>query len=104
VKTLKQQFNELADKYIAAFEKKHGAQLEFWVADDKSGIASFGGTWFVNFSDIMFDIDNNLPKRLIFDWLDYSLETHYYNENKISKLPSINLKSYSKGVRHEIKF
>ena len=59
---------------------------------DKSGTACFGDIMFFNVSDIMFDIDNKLPKDLVLDWLNDSVEFH---EDK----GYISLESYSKGVR-----
>lgn len=92
--TLKERYETIVDEYIALFEKKHKIELEFWVADDKSGTACFGDIMFFNISDIMFDIDNNLPKNLILDWLNDSVE---FSETK----GYINLESYSKGVRFQ---
>lgn len=91
---LKERYEAIVDEYITLFEKKHNLELEFWVADDKSGTACFGDINFFNISDIMFDIDNKLPKGLILDWLNDSVEFH---ETK----GYINLESYSKGVRFQ---
>lgn len=91
-KTLKERYESIVDEYIALFEKKHKLELEFWVADDKSGTACFGNIMFFNISDIMFDIDNKLPKRLILDWLEDNVE---FRATK----GYLNLESYSKGVR-----
>lgn len=93
-KTLKERYESIIDEYIVLFEKKHNLELEFWVADDKSGTACFGDINFFNISDIMFDIDNKLPKGLILDWLNDSVE---FSETK----GYINLESYSKGVRFQ---
>ncbi len=90
---LKERYESIVDEYVAIFEKKHNLKLEFWVSDDKSGTACFGCINFFNISDIMFDIDNKLPKGLIIDWLNDSVES---NKSK----GYISLESYSKGVRY----
>lgn len=76
------------DLYVAAFEEKHDCYLEFWVADDKTGIACFGDHFF-NLGDIVYDIDNNCPKYFIFDWQNHQIE----NGSKV------NFKSYLMGAR-----
>lgn len=76
--------------YIAAFEKKQGLKLEFWVADDIGGTACFGD-WFFNFDDIRLDIDREVPADTILEWYD----TIEHDK------PSVNYASYLKGMRAE---
>lgn len=91
-KTLKQQYENVIDKYIKAFEEKHNTSLEYWVADDKTGIACFGDCAFFNLSDIIYDIDNIIKPDLIFQWIYDCVD----NEGK-----TLNFQSYSKGLRFE---
>lgn len=86
--TIRQQLDRIIDLYVKAFEEKHECYLEFWVADDKTGIACFGDHFF-NLADIVFDIDNNCPAIAIFDWQNHQVE----NNSKV------NFNSYLKGLR-----
>lgn len=95
MKKLKERYEAIVDEYIRLFEKKHKLELEFWVSDDKTDVACFGCTYYFHVSDIMYDINNNLPKRLILNWLDDNVEYHK------RKGLNINLHSYFKGMRFE---
>ena len=95
MKKLKERYEAIVDEYIRLFEKKHGLELEFWVSDDKTGIVCFGDINFFHVSDIMYDIDNELPQGLIIQWIEDCVE---YNERKGM---NINLHSYFKGMRFE---
>lgn len=79
-------------EYIRRFEKKHGLSFEHAVSDDLTGVICFGDVFFFHISDIIYDIDNKLPKGLIIDWLYSNLD----NQDRY-----INLHSYAKGLRHE---
>lgn len=78
----------IIDLYVAEFEEKHETSLEFWVADDKTGIACFGDNFF-NLSDIAYDIDNECEPRAIFGWQNYQIESG----------SKVNFKSYLMGAR-----
>jgi hypothetical protein len=96
MKTLQQQFKEIANDYVLAFEEKHNVKFENWVNDD-CHIADFGGTYFLELGDIRFDIDNNCPPRLILNWSDDALEYfHQYMEVPVS------FENYSKGQRFNL--
>lgn len=95
MKSLKQQYEDIIDQYIKLFEKKHGLELDHWVSGDKSGIASFGDIFYFNVSDILFDINNKLPKDLITKWLHDGVD--FYER----KGQYINLFSYWKGLRYQ---
>lgn len=89
--TMKQQLEQVMKQYIEAFEKKHDMFFEFAVNDEYLGVFSFGDVYYFNASDIVYDIDKDLPKHLIIDWLHDNLD----NEGNY-----INLHSYAKGLRH----
>lgn len=90
--TLKDGFNIIAQRYIEEFCKKHDRYFDYAVADDMGGIICISNEYFFNFNDIRFDIDNDCPKELIFQWQDDCLE----NDPKY-----INYQSYFKGLRFE---
>lgn len=83
--------------YIHKFEKAHGVGFDYAVGEDEdlTGVLCFGDHYF-NMSDIVYDVDNKLPIRLIFEWQDAGLDAHSSGNDKI-----INLKSYAMGLRYE---
>ena len=91
---LKALYETIADEYVYLFEKKHGLELEHWVSDDKTGVACFGDIYFFNVSDIMYDINNKLPKGFILQWIEDNVDNQ-------EKKGYINLNSYFKGMRFE---
>jgi hypothetical protein len=95
MKKLINRYEKVIDEYVRLFEKKHGLELEFWVSDNKTGVAAFGDIYYFNVSDIIYDIENELPKNFICQWLEDSVE--YYER----KGQNINLHSYFKGMRYE---
>lgn len=86
--------DKILKDYIYAFEKKHGREFEFAVSDDLTGIISFGDIYYLDITNIIYDIDNDLPVNLIFEWLEYIVDNHANYDY------SINLKSYAKGIRY----
>ena len=87
---MRKELDKIIKKYISEFEKKHDLLFEFAVNDDLLDVLSFGYVYYYNTSDVVYDIDNNLPKGQIIEWLESNLENEQF----------INLKSYSKGLRH----
>ena len=85
---LRKIFDQVVALYVAEFEEKHKTNLEYWVAYDTTGIASFGDNFF-NLSDIIYDVDNSCPPGEIFKWQNY----------KIDSGSKINFISYSRGLR-----
>ncbi len=80
--------------YVRKFEKIHGVEFDWAVNDDLMGMLCFGDHYF-NMSDIIYDIDEKLPVRLIFEWQDASLDAHIKSDEKL-----INLQSYERGIRY----
>ena len=81
--------------YVRKFEKVHDVKFDFAVNDNLLDALFFGDHVF-NISDIVYDVDNKLPVRLIFQWQDDN--SHDYIKGKKQY---INLQSYAKGFRHE---
>jgi hypothetical protein len=80
--------------YIRKFEKAHGVEFDWAVNNDLTGMLCFGDHMF-NMSDIVYDVDNQLPIMLIFEWQDAGIEAHFKGNEK-----TINLQSYAKGLRY----
>ncbi len=87
---MRKELDKIIKKYISEFEKKHNLLFEFAVNNDLLNVLSFGSVYYFNTSDVIYDVDNNLPNGLIIDWLENNLENEQF----------INLESYSKGLRH----
>ncbi len=87
---MRKELDKIIKKYISEFEKKHNLLFEFAVNNDLLNVLSFGSVYYFNTSDVIYDVDNNLPNGLIIEWLENNLENEQF----------INLESYSKGLRH----
>lgn len=71
---LKFSFSNLCLAYLKAFCDKHEYDIEWelehggvWVGDEPGGVANIGDLW-VNFDDIRYDIDNDVPPRVFEQW------------------------------------
>lgn len=91
---LRERLDGIIMEYIKLFEKKHNMNFEFAVSDDLTDVLCFGDIYYFSMNDVVFDIDNKLKKGLTIEWLEYNLE----NQDKY-----VNLYSYSKGYRHNLK-
>lgn len=81
--------------YVKKFEFAHSVNHEWSSGDDLMGVLCFGD-YFFNISDIVYDVDNKLPVRLIFQWKDDGIQAHFNGSEQY-----INLQSYAKGLRYE---
>lgn len=90
-KTLKEEFEELAEKYARLFDKKHELNFDGWVGDDAGTIGCFGD-YSIGFDDIRLDIDENIPANIYIEYYDY-----------IVRIPDgglkVNYRSYINGYR-----
>ena len=53
--------------YVFQFETKHSIEFDGWVGNEVGELASFN-EMFVNFRDLKFDIDSNLPEHIFAEW------------------------------------
>lgn len=67
---LKYNYDEACNAYVKAFMNKHGYDESYWVADEVGGKVCIIEQYFFDMQEIIFDIQNSLPKGLIFDWQD----------------------------------
>ena len=81
-KNLKSRFEKVCNDYAKAFCEKQDVEIEYWVADDPSGICEIADL-FINFNDMRLDIDENIPVGLIFEYyseqLDFFVESYDKN-------------------------
>lgn len=92
---LKEDYEIACNNYIKEFVKKQKYKFDYWIADEVGGIASFIEQYYFNFSDIKYDIDNNIKKGVIFEWQDSYVDNYDYNNN-ISTIKKINYKNFCK--------
>ena len=77
-KKLKRNLEKAIKDYIRAFEKKQGMYFDYAVADDLTGVLCFGDIY-LNFSDIVHDIEADIPSGRILTWYDYSIGLAFEN-------------------------
>lgn len=82
--------------YIRKFKKKHDVKLQYAIDDDIMGILNFGDAYFFDATDVVYDINHNLPKGLILQWAEDSVD-----DSKNPTRQTINLHSYAQGLRFE---
>lgn len=92
---LRNKLDSTLKEYIRLFEEKHEVFFDYAVGDDLTGLLCFGEYLFTA-RDIIYDIDENLPKKLIFRWQDDSFDSIINPQHA-----KINLQSYARGLRFE---
>ena len=90
---LKKKYEKVVEQYIKKFTNKHGYEFSYWCGPEVGGIACFTDQYFFNLEDIMYDVNNEVKKGMIFQWQDDQVK--YDGEYK-----SINFKSYVMGMRY----
>ena len=92
---LRDKLDNILKEYINLFEEKHEVFFDYAVGDDLTGLLCFGEYLF-DVRDIIYDIDNNLPKNLIFRWQDDS-----FDSLKNPQRRKMNFQTYARGLRFE---
>lgn len=92
---LRDKLDNILKEYIRLFEEKHEVFFDYAIRDDLTGVLCFGEYLFA-VGDVIYDIDNDLPKNLIFQWQDDSFDSIINPQHA-----KINLKSYAMGLRFE---
>ena len=87
-------YRKASEKLVEAFLRKQGYE-DYEFTDEACQIVEISDMY-LNIDDIFFDLQNNAPEGLIFEWYDKSLEDH----DKTGKL-RINYRSYYMGLRFE---
>lgn len=90
MKDLQKCFNEICNKYALQFATKHEYPFDGWVAD-KAGEVATMGDYSVDFSEIKYDIDNNVDVNEYDKYYEYCLEVGMLN------LTTPNYESWCKG-------
>jgi hypothetical protein len=85
-------YKDVIYEYINLFCKKQKCDLEFNTGD----ILCFGDNYF-SLDDVIFDLNNNCKKGLIFKWQNDGINAYM----QYSDLPNINYNSYNMGMRYK---
>ena len=70
---MKKQLEKVLKQYIKEFEKKQDLTFEFAVDDDLMTSIFFENGIHFYMTDVIYDIDNNIEKGLIYKWFEYVL-------------------------------
>lgn len=95
VMKIREKLDDILKEYIRLFEEKHDVFFDYAVGDDLMGLLCFGDYLF-SIHDIVYDIDNDLPKNLIFQWQDDSFDSIINPQHA-----KMNFQSYARGLRFE---
>lgn len=70
---LKEKFDEAANKYLVALLQmwELDACYGFWVADQVGGTYAYGDNISINYDDICYVVNNDIPKDEFQEWSDY---------------------------------
>ena len=96
IEKLKNRYYEICNEIVAEFCKKQEMDFDSWVGD-KVGEIALIGDYYLNFSDILHDLNTNQDKWFIFQWYNDSVDNAIKNKFPIQ----INYQSYCMGLRYE---
>lgn len=95
INELKKDWEKLTNEYVKNFCEKHEISFEeeyMWVADVVGGIVNVGD-YFIDFSIIKYDIDNNISEEKFDEWYWKSLEVYQITEENY-----LSYESFCKGA------
>jgi hypothetical protein len=87
-------FERSTNLLVEMFCKKQDTYVEHIVVDDITGVYGIGDNFF-SLSDIYFDMKENKPKGLIFEWQNYVTD----HRVRHTSTGYINYSSYCNGAR-----
>ena len=87
--------NEIVQK----FANKQGLVDWYWIGKQIGGCVDFSGSYTFTLDEIVLDIRTNQPKGLIIQWQNEGLD---FNRAK-AEPKWINYKSYTMGLRYDLK-
>jgi hypothetical protein len=96
IEKLKNRYYEICNEIVSEFCKKQEMEFDSWVGDRVGEIALIGD-YYLNFSDILQDLNTNQEKWFIFQWYNDSVDNAIKNKFPIQ----INYQSYCMGLRYE---
>lgn len=92
-------YENAVHEYCHAFCRKHGYHYDpdGWVGEGVGGIVLVGD-YYINFDDIRYDIDNDVPEDIFIKYYDYTLEIASLDEGT-GKMTNVNYKHFIYGLR-----
>jgi len=78
-KERQKRLNGILKEYLFEFEQKQHVHVEHFVPKDIINGTILIADCYFDIKDIVFDIDNNLPEDLIFDWYWHCVNKEYKN-------------------------
>lgn len=79
--TAREMFEKSVRLYCNIFCRKHKLYTPTWIGERIGTIANFGDYVF-DFDSVRYDIDYDVPKGYIIEWLDYNTEKYYSNDKQ----------------------
>lgn len=88
MKKLKESYKKLCMEYVEIFCDKQWLYFDSWV-NDRVGETAVCSGYYINFLDLVMDVDTDQPKGFYIEYYDYVLSGN-----------NVNYSSYIKGVRY----
>lgn len=78
---LRTDFDKAVDAYLDALVEMYGWDSYYggWVAADRTGVYAYAEDVFINLSDIIYIVDNDVPKEEFDKWYSYCLWANDFN-------------------------
>jgi hypothetical protein len=70
IEAVKKHYDYACKNYIYLFALKHKLSFLGWFMNQPNGIARFNKELAFSMETIIFDINNRIPKKWIFDWVE----------------------------------
>ena len=95
MKKLITQYEKVCNDLVKLFCEKQDIEFDCWINEQVGNEASFINEYSFNLSEILFDLQTNQPKGLIFEWHNDFVDANMFSK----KRKYINYKAYSNGLR-----
>ena len=89
VKTLRKQLDAVIENYTKTLCERFKIDEAYcyWAADDNTGIYRCADDLFLNLSDVIYIVDNNIERKVVEEWQEYCIFAHDFQQS-IPNLPS----------------
>ena len=109
IERLNQRLETVCDEYVELFCQKQGLSFEGWFDNALGSEAKFNsGHYFFRFSEIVLDVNYDIPKGVILKWYSYfsmmtykDVPRHILSYRMFVK-NQINFEFYPKKISHEL--
>lgn len=96
---IRERYENAVHEYCIAFCQKHDYHYnpDGWVRNNIGGVVLIGD-YYINFDDIRYDIDNDVPKEIFFEFYEYTLRLAMIDEGR-HNVKHVNYPHYIMGFR-----